>query len=228
MTTYSGNKGKHLKKRHTNLYCTFFFICCVLLMASVLLNVKAVKLLKTSLEQTEQAISVAEDAQDIANQAVYNLKTQGWTEVEPELCYGRLTYDDQEAYVDHVAAEYLANVAWGEARGCSVTEQAAVMWCVLNRVDSPLYPDSVGEVVTQRAQFDGYSESNPVTQELLQLANEVLNYWSEGDDSGRILPKEYLYFTGDGEHNYFYKTWESNATAWDWSLPSPYEEDTAK
>lgn len=221
MTTYSGNKGKHLKKRHTNLYCTFFFICCVLLLASVLLNIKAVKLLKTSLEQTRQAISVAEDAQLIATQAVDKLKLQECAEAE-------LYYDDKEAYADYVAAEYLANVTWGEARGCSVTEQAAVMWCVLNRVDSPLYPDSVGEVVTQRAQFNGYSESNPITQDMLQLANSVLTYWSEGDDSGRVLPKEYLYFTGDGKHNYFYTTWASNAVAWNWSLSSPYEEATAK
>ena len=226
MTTYSGNKGKRIKKRRTNPYCTFFFICCVFLLASVLLNMRAVKLLKTSLEQTKQAISVAEDAQEIATQAVDKLKHQEYA--EPELCYGKLTYDDKEAYVDYVAAEYLANVTWGEARGCSVTEQAAVMWCVLNRVDSPLYPDSVGEVVTQKAQFNGYSESNPITQDMLQLANSVLTYWSEGDDSGRVLPKEYLYFTGDGEHNYFYTTWASNAVAWDWSLPSPYEEATAK
>lgn len=222
MIVYSGNKGKHLKKRHYNPYCIFFFICCVLLMASVLLNVKAIKLLRASVEQTKQAISVAEDAQTIANQAVYNMRSTKYTELEPELCY------DKEAYVDSVAAEYLANVAWGEARGCSMTEQAAVMWCVLNRVDSPLYPDSVGEVVTQRAQFNGYSESNPITPELLQLANDVLTYWSEGDDSGRVLPKEYLYFIGDGKHNYFYKTWGGNAIAWDWSLPSPYEEDTIK
>lgn len=226
MTTYSGNKGNRIKKRHTNPYCTFFFICCVLLLASVLLNIKAVKLLKTSMNQTRQAISVAEDAQLIATQAVDKLKLQ--EDTEAELGYGDPYEAEQEAYVDYVAAEYLANVTWGEARGCSVTEQAAVMWCVLNRVDSPLYPDSVGEVVTQRAQFNGYSESNPITQEMLQLANSVLTYWSEGTDYGRVLPKEYLYFTGDGKHNYFYTTWTSNAVAWDWSLPSPYKEVTTK
>lgn len=216
MITYPENKRKHVKKRRTNPYCAFFFICCGLLLASVMLNIKAVKLLKTSMNQTRQAISVAEDAQLIATQAVNKLKLQEHTEAE------------QEIYVDYADAKYLANVTWGEARGCSVTEQAAVMWCVLNRVDSPLYPDSVGEVVTQRAQFNGYSENNPITQEMLQLANSVLTYWSEGDDSGRVLPKEYLYFTGDGEHNYFYTTWASNAVAWDWSLPSPYKEATAK
>lgn len=226
MITHSGNKGKRIKKRRTNPYCTFFFICCGLLLASILLNIKAVKLLKTSMNQTRQAISVAEDAQLIATQAVNKLKLQEDTEIE--LGYGDPYEAEQETYVDYVAAEYLANVTWGEARGCSVTEQAAVMWCVLNRVDSPLYPDSVGEVVTQRAQFNGYSESNPITQEMLQLANNVLTYWSEGADYGRVLPKEYLYFTGDGEHNYFYTTWASNAVAWDWSLPSPYEEATTK
>lgn len=226
MTTYSGNKRKRIKKRLTNPYFILFFICCGLLLVSVLLNIKAVKLLNTSINQTRQAISVAEDAQLIATQAVDKLKLQEYDEAE--LNYGDPYEDDQEVYVDYADAEYLANVTWGEARGCSVTEQAAVMWCVLNRVDSPLYPDSVGEVVTQRAQFNGYSDNNPITQEMIQLANSVLTYWYGGDDSGRVLPKEYLYFTGDGKHNYFYTTWESNATAWDWSLPSPYEEDIAK
>lgn len=32
--------------------------------------------------------------------------------------------------------EALARMVWGEARGCSTTEQAAVVWCVLNRFDS--------------------------------------------------------------------------------------------
>lgn len=224
MTTYSGNKGKRIKKRLTNPYFILFFICCGLLLASVLLNIKAVKLLNTSINQTRQAISVAEDSQLIATQAVDKLKLQEYDEAE--LGYGDPCEGDQEVYVDYADAEYLANVTWGEARGCSVTEQAAVMWCVLNRVDSPLYPDSVGEVVTQRAQFNGYSDNNPITQEMIQLANSVLTYWYEGDDSGRVLPKEYLYFTGDGKHNYFYTTWASNAIAWDWSLPSPYKEDT--
>lgn len=226
MTTYSGNKRKRIKKRLTNPYFILFFICCGLLLVSVLLNIKAVKLLNTSINQTRQAISVAEDAQLIVTQAVDKLKLQEYDEAE--LNYGDPYEGDQEVYVDYADAEYLANVTWGEARGCSVTEQAAVMWCVLNRVDSPLYPDSVGEVVTQRAQFNGYSDNNPITQEMIQLANSVLTYWYGGDDSGRVLPKEYLYFTGDGKHNYFYTTWESNAVAWDWSLPSPYKEATTK
>lgn len=40
---------------------------------------------------------------------------------------------------------------------------------------------------------------------------------------GRVLPREYLFFTGDGEHNHFRTEWEGGQT-WDWSLRSPYEE----
>ena len=41
--------------------------------------------------------------------------------------------------------------------------------------------------------------------------------------AGRVLPKEYLFFGGDGTHNYFRTKWDGG-TVWDWSLPSPYEE----
>ena len=44
---------------------------------------------------------------------------------------------EQEA-VDPLEADKiaLAKMVWGEARGCSTTEQAATIWCVLNRYDS--------------------------------------------------------------------------------------------
>ena len=68
------------------------------------------------------------------------------------------------------AKDALAKTVWGEARGCSKTQQAAVVWCVLNRVDSeaPYFPDSIVEVVTQRGQFDGYDPDNPVEPDILK------------------------------------------------------------
>lgn len=39
---------------------------------------------------------------------------------------------------------------------------------------------------------------------------------------GRVLPKEYLYFSGDGIRNTF-RTQYKGGTRWNWSLPSPYE-----
>lgn len=136
-----------------------------------------------------------------------------------------------EINIDNIHAEMLAKLAWGEARGCTKTEQAAVMWCVLNRVDSDSkdFRDTVAEVITQPNQFY-YNYTFPLNDDLLELAYDVLTRWHmekiTGEiDSGRILPKEYCYFHGDGKHNHFRDAYRfEDANMWDWSLESPYEE----
>ena len=48
-----------------------------------------------------------------------------------------LEFEDREAIDPMEASKVaLAKMVWGEARGCSTTEQAATIWCVLNRYDS--------------------------------------------------------------------------------------------
>lgn len=124
-------------------------------------------------------------------------------------------------------AEYLAKTIYGEARGCSTTEQAAVVWCVLNRVDdeSGLWPDDIVAVVTQPSQFHGYDPDHPVVPEFLALAEDVLARWEIEDtcvgDVGRVLPQEYTYFSGDGRHNYF-RTEYTGGETWGWTAESPY------
>lgn len=59
---------------------------------------------------------------------------------------------------DEAEVEMLARVLWGEARGVpSDMEKAAVVWCVLNRVDAARWPDTVAGVVTEPLQFAGLS-----------------------------------------------------------------------
>lgn len=124
-------------------------------------------------------------------------------------------------------AEYIAKTLWGECRGCSTTEQAAVAWCILNRVDAA-FGDSVERVVTFPNQFLGYDEDNPVADEQYEIALDVLARWErekQGEtDVGRVLPPDYLWFHGDGQHNYFRNKYQGGAR-WDWSLPSPYAEE---
>ena len=126
-------------------------------------------------------------------------------------------------------AEYIAKTLYGEARGCSTTEQAAVAWCILNRVDdsSGLWPDDIIGVVTQENQFIGYSPEHPVMPELYDLAMDVLERWQKEQNGetnvGRVLPKEYCYFQGDGKHNYSRQEFEGGQT-WDWSVETPYRE----
>lgn len=117
----------------------------------------------------------------------------------------------------------LAKTVWGEARGCSKMEQAAVIWCILNRVDSkePYFPDTILEVVKQNNQFCGYNSNNPIDENILAIVDDVLLRWLS-DENGRVLPQEYLYFYGDGIRNYF-RTELTGGTVWDWNVFNPYE-----
>lgn len=127
------------------------------------------------------------------------------------------------------AARYMAKAMYGEANICSTVERAGAGWNILNRVDStdPYYPDDIIGVVIQPGQYHGYKDEHPVLPELYELALDVIGRWEReknGEaDVGRVLPTDYLFFTGDGEHNYFRTEWRSGAS-WDWSLPNPYEE----
>ncbi len=124
--------------------------------------------------------------------------------------------------------EMLARLIYTEARGVrSKTEQAAVVWVVLNRLDNPnRLQKTIAEVVCAPYQFD-YRPWAPVTDEFKALAADVLERWqaekSGVEDVGRVLPAEYQYFEGWGGRNWFSAEWRSDEY-WDWSLPSPYED----
>ena len=133
--------------------------------------------------------------------------------------------------VTDAEVEALARLLYGEARSCTVEGQAAVIWCVLNRVDSgdPYFADTVMGVVTQPSQFFGYHKDYPVLPELVEVAEDVLMRWNVEhsgivENPGRVLPREYLYFSGDGAHNYFTREYNGD-DVWDWSLWSPYRDD---
>jgi len=134
-------------------------------------------------------------------------------------------------YIDDVFTSadiaLIAKTVYGEALVTgSDTEMSAVAWCILNRVDSPKYGNTVSEVVTQELQFHGYNKNNPVDEHIVHLVRDVLGRYCEekngNENAGRTLPKDYLYFYGDGRHNHFTTEWQGKKT-WDWSLPSPYE-----
>ena len=122
--------------------------------------------------------------------------------------------------------DHIAKTVWGEARGLSKTHQAGVVWAILNRCDDGRFGKGVIGVVTAPSQFAGYRSGNPVDPEIRELVVDVLDRYSQEKagikNVGRVLPKEYLYFRGNGRVNLFSKKWNSN-NVWDWSLESPYE-----
>ena len=122
--------------------------------------------------------------------------------------------------------DYIAKTVWGEARGLSKTHQAGVVWTILNRFDDGRFGKGIIGVVTAPSQFAGYRSGNPVDQEIRDLVVDVLDRYSQekagAENVGRVLPKGYLYFRGNGKVNLFSKKWNSN-DVWNWSLESPYE-----
>jgi len=128
--------------------------------------------------------------------------------------------------------ELIAKTVWREARGIpSMAEKAAVAWCILNRVDDDRWGDSVAEVVTAPHQF-AYDAGAPVTDDLLWLAEDVLERWKrekEGEtDVGRVLPSEYVFFDGDGSHNHFRRKYEHTGEYWEFEAESLYGEVDVK
>lgn len=121
--------------------------------------------------------------------------------------------------------ERMSKTVWGEARGCTPTEQAAVVWCILNRVDDPRWPSTIEEVCIT-SQFNGYNPTNPVDPDIYTLTLDVYVRWvrehTGEQDVGRVLPASYCFFYGDGKHNHFQESFGADEV-WDWSLPSPYE-----
>ena len=113
---------------------------------------------------------------------------------------------EYEMYFTEADVTALAQMLYGEARGCTVDNQMKCVWCVLNRVDDSRFPDTIQGVLSQPSQFHGYSPSFPVWDELKEVARDVLTRWSmekQGADVARELDKNAVFFTGDSVQNHF-------------------------
>lgn len=185
----------------------------------------------TNAAYTADTVAAASaEPQKVAPQTT-SADTQNFIEAQDSITTTNLIYvTEQKPKIElpEAEVEMLAKLIWGEARGIeSITERAAIVWCVLNRVDAKGYAcgHDIEYVVTFPNQFSGYDADYPATTENKNIVADVLMRWiaekSGAEDVGRILPKEYIYFTGDGQHNHFTDEWKGGNT-WDWSLPTPY------
>ena len=122
------------------------------------------------------------------------------------LCVVEVAEPEYEMYFTEADVIALAQMLYGEARGCTVDNQMKCVWCVLNRVDDTRFPDTIIGVLSQPSQFHGYSPNFPVWDELKEVARDVLTRWSlekQGVTVERELPNTYLWFTGYNGSNHF-------------------------
>ena len=123
-------------------------------------------------------------------------------QTEPPVYYEMYFTEDDVAEV--------AKMLWGEARGCTRDNQIKCAWIVCNRVDDERFPDTILGVLEQPSQFHGYDPTFPVTDELYDVAFDVLTRWSyekQGIPVRRELASSFLWFTGTGEENIFREAW---------------------
>lgn len=128
-------------------------------------------------------------------------------------------------------ATIIAKIMYGEARGIKgKTEIACIGWCILNRVDAGM-GKNIQSVALAANQFY-YKAGAPTVSDhgydLVALATDVLDRWSREkagqSNVGRVLPKQYKWYAGDGAHNWFYPSWPcKRAQRWNFkSVTSPY------
>ena len=144
--------------------------------------------------------------------------------IETEPVFDIVSYVN-ETYSNEIMM--LARIVYVEGRGvASQTEQACIIWTVLNRVDA--YGKSISEIILAPHQFS-YKEEAPFYddfgRDLRELARDVLQRWileHMGEvNVGRVLPSNYFFFTGKNGHNWFRMEYKG-IEYWDYSFTSPY------
>ncbi len=122
------------------------------------------------------------------------------------LCIVEVAEPVYELYFTEADVIAMAQMLYGEARGCELTNQQQAVWCVLNRVDDARFPDTIIGVLSQPHQFHGYSAGFPVWDNLCEIARDVMTRWSmekQGAEVERELDADFVWFTGNGVENVF-------------------------
>lgn len=165
-----------------------------------------------------------EPAVEISEPRLYESQIPQIVVQEEDLNYSMILVEE-EYIPDKEDVEAIARTLYGECRGIpSDMEKAAVAWCVLNRLDAG-FEDTIIEVVSAPKQFVGYDPDHPLLPNLVTLAEDVMIRWhreKEGEENvGRVLPPDYLWFTGDGSHNWFLSEYRGT-DYWDWEYEDVY------
>lgn len=207
------------------VFIKLLWITTIMLLIVSLLLLREVRGREPEIKESAAEVQRTEETDDAAETIAVYLNA-----ADVDVQHTPLLYTDADA-------EALARMAWGESRGVEPLtvyggtvsrkcQQAAAMWCALNRFDAG-FADSIIGVVSAPKQFHGYAADHPLEDELLALAHDVLERWEYeklyGGDVGRVLPAEYLYFVGDGDNNHFAAEYRSRRY-YAWTLPDVYEE----
>ena len=218
--------GVGFRKKGYNVLSLEFILFILALVIAVILFIQLAFIDPKEETESSMAFKVSNSKTSIANPAnpvevsTENLSTDANAETQEDT---EIKHFSESTYIKG------AILLHGEAGGIpSLTEQSGVLWIVCNRVDSEssFFPDDIESVIEQEGQFDGYIPGETYTEADYELAVDVFERWyreKNGEtEVGRTLPKEYLFFLGDGEHNHFTTTQNGLPYKFGSQLISPY------
>lgn len=123
-------------------------------------------------------------------------------EIDPDLDEMLSQYKAEKSeHEENVNA--IAKVLYGY-RYNSERDLEGIVWVILNRVDNQAEFknfSTIQSVVNQQSQWMGYSEDNPVLEDLYEIADDTLYRYETGGK--RLFGQEYLYFTWSSEYILF-------------------------
>lgn len=122
----------------------------------------------------------------------------------------------KEKPIIEVWAEYGAKLLYGY-RFNSEDDLYCVIWVVISRVESPLYSDDFIEVCQQPQQWMGYSDDNPVVENLYDIAYAAIEAWQS--DGRRPFSSDFLWFTWSSDEIVFRTNFEETKSCQYWRNP---------
>lgn len=128
--------------------------------------------------------------------------------------YGINAENAQRAAMEE-EAKTLAKVLY-PMRDNSAEGLRSAVWCVLNRVDSRNYADNIYDVCSKEQAFMGWSDDNPVLDNLYQIALKELQVWYSGV---RPMNTGFVFLNWTPREIVLFDSFEKNAHKWlesDW------------
>ena len=89
-------------------------------------------------------------------------------------------------------AEMLAKVLYG-VKDNDTDDLRTYCWCVFNRVENVSFPDTLADVISQPQQWMRYDKTNPVLENLYNIAREELDYWHTSNR--RPVSSDYVFMS---------------------------------
>ena len=125
-----------------------------------------------------------------------------------------VTGNDSKTAAMREDAKEIARVLYG-VRTNNTADLRTLVWCVLNRVDNKAYPNTIAEVVAQAHQWMGYSESNPVLDDLFNIAYGEIEIWYGGI---RPCPPDYVFMNWTPSEITLRDTFEFSSKTHSWRV----------